>query len=414
MKSIKEQVSDRLIKYAKINTASDPKAQSFPTTQRQKDLAALIYNELKELGADEVHYDEEKCIVYARIKSNLPKEKSVNAIGLIAHLDTSPEAPSESVKPWILENYDGGNILLNAEKNITMTPTDFPALKDYIGKDLILTDGTTLLGADDKAAITSIMTAAELVINSPHFLHGDICLAFTPDEEVGGLARDLDFERFGADVAYTVDCDHLGHYSKETFYASEVFIDIKGLGVHPGTAKGIMKNAVEITAEFISSLPEKQKPQFTQGREGFFYITSSEATCDSGKIELIIRDFDLNEFKAKEGLIAEISDSLNKKHGEGTVSFKINEQYKNMAEVIDNYPFLTEKLKKAIELAGVKAVEEPFRGGTDGAALSFRGLPCPNLSAGYENAHGKYEFACIQSMEKNVEILKNLIEIYSK
>lgn len=413
MKTIKEQVTERLIRYAKINTASDSYADSFPSSARQRDLAVMLYNELKEFGTDEVHYDEKKCIVYARIKSNLKNNKT-KAVGLIAHLDTSPEAPSENIKPWLLENYDGGAILLNAEENITMTPVEFPVLKNYVGKDLILTDGTTLLGADDKAAISSIMTFAEFAIKNPDFTHGDICLAFTPDEEVGGLARDLDFERFGADIAYTVDCDHLGHYSKETFYASEVEITVKGLGVHPGTAKGIMKNAAEITAEFISSLPEKEKPQFTEGREGFFYVINSSATCERGTIELIIRDFDLEKFKAKEKLIAKISERLNQKHGQGTVSFQINEQYKNMAEVIDNYPFLTEKLKKAITLAGVEAVEEPFRGGTDGAALSFRGLPCPNLSAGYENAHGKYEFACVQSMEKNVEILKNLIKIYSK
>ncbi|MBQ7670532.1 MAG: peptidase T, partial [Clostridia bacterium] len=377
-----EKTKERLIRYAKINTRSEPFSDVFPSTECQRDLAKALFDELTELGADDLYYDEENCVVYAKILSNLT-DRETAPIGYITHIDTAPDAPGEGVKPRVVENYGGGDIVLNEELGIVMRADKYPNLSRYVGKDLIVTDGTTLLGGDDKAAIASVMTVAEYYLKNPEVPHTTVCLAFTPDEEVGGLARDLDLVRFGAKTAYTIDGDHLGYYEDETFNASEAVVTAEGLSVHTATAKGIMKNASDVAAEFMSSLPAREKPQYTEGREGFYHVVSCVSRCESARIELIIRDFDRDAFEARERFVKELTASLNEKYG--GVSCEIYEQYRNMREVIDTVPYMIEYLKRAISECGVEPVCEPFRGGTDGAALSFRGLPCPNLSAGYEN-----------------------------
>ncbi|MBR2812927.1 MAG: peptidase T [Solobacterium sp.] len=403
-----EQVKERMIRYAEIDTQSDSHSQKTPTTRKQFDLAVMLEKELNDIGAAEVYLDRDACVVYACLPANV----AADSFGLIAHMDTAPDAPGANVKPWVLEHYDGKDIVLNAEKQIVMSPEDFPNLKHYIGQDLILTDGTTLLGGDDKASIAAIMTMAEYLIAHPEIPHGRIALAFTPDEEVGGLAKDLDFVRFGVPVAYTLDGDHLGWYMDETFNASQAVITIKGRSVHTGTAKGIMINAAELAMEFVHALPAEQKPQYTEGREGFFHVISVHADCEYAKIELLIRDHDALRFKEREDMVLSIGSWLNR-HYPGAVEVKIEEQYRSMKEVVDKVPWMITRLVKAIEACGIQPVQEAFRGGTDGSALSHRGLPCPNLSAGYENAHGRFEYVPIQSMEKNVEILLKLAEIYA-
>lgn len=409
MTSFNNAVKERLIRYAKIDTQSRNGVACTPTTEKQYDLARLLRDEMISLGVSDVWLDEDHCVVYGVLPSNT---EGGMPIGYIAHMDTSPDAPGNNVNPQVIENYDGGPILLNREKNIWMRPEDFPNLKMYIGEDLICTDGTTLLGGDDKASIASIMTMAEYYSAHPEVPHATIALAFTPDEEVGGLAKDLDLDRFAAKIAYTLDGDHLGYYEYETFNASWAEIRIKGLSVHPGTAKGIMVNSIDVANEFLSALPAYEKPQYTDGREGFFYVISINGTCEETVIQMIARDHDAVQFENRNHYLQIIADELNRKYPEETVSIKITEQYRSMKEVIDTVPFMVDHLKQAISDCGVEPVSIAFRGGTDGSALSQRGLPCPNLSAGYENAHGRFEYVPVHNMSKNVEILIRLNEIY--
>ncbi|MBP5216592.1 MAG: peptidase T, partial [Bacilli bacterium] len=332
--------------------------------------------------------------------------------GLIAHLDTATEASGKNVKPWVLENYDGGAVILNKEKGIRMSPEEFPALKPYVGQDLVFTDGTTLLGVDDKASIASIMVFAEYLFSHPEIIHPTICIAFTPDEEVGGLAKDLDLNRFGAPYAYTLDGDHLGYYSYETFNAEEAQIHINGIIVHPGTAKNIMKNAVTIAGEILDALPKQERPEHTEGREGFYHPLTIEGGTGSADLRILIRDFEEDGFQKRKDFLLDLVAKTNRVHGENTATIQFANGYRSMKKAVMEYPFLVENLVEAIQKAGVTPVELPFRGGTDGSALSNRGLPCPNLSAGYENAHGPYEFVSIQSMAKNVEILIALAKAF--
>jgi len=409
---IYRKVKERMVRYAKVNTQSQPFNGSWPTTQNQFDLARMLAEELSSIGVSDVYLDERTCVVYGFIHSYLGN-KIGNNIGFIAHMDTAPDASGEHVKPWILENYDGSDIVLNKDLDIVMRPSDYPNLKRYIGQDLILTDGTTLLGGDDKASIAAIMTMAEYMCEHPETPHPGISIAFTPDEEVGGLARDLDLERFRAKEAYTLDGDHLGYYQDETFYASEAVFRIKGLSVHTGTAKGIMVNAVDIASRIMALIPAEERPQYTEGTEGFYHVISCDATCEEAKVRLIVRDFDKERFLMRQKTLEDISRCMQEKYGKERISLEINHQYSNMKEVLQNHPRLTRLLRQAIRDCGVEPVCEPFRGGTDGAALSFRGLPCPNLSAGYENAHGRFEYVPIQSMVKNVEILLRLCSLLS-
>lgn len=411
MQDIYQEVKDRLITYAKMNTQSSFTSTTVPTTKVQFTLANYLYDELGEIGVEDRYYDKEKCVVYAKIPANTENAK---ALGLVAHMDTSPDAKGSDVKPWVLENYQGDNIVLNKEKNITMTTADFPNLLNYVGCDLVLTDGTTLLGGDDKAAIASVMTYLAYVIQHPEYRHGLISVAFTPDEEVGGLAKDVDLERFEAKTAYTIDGDYLGYYEEETFNASSAQIVIRGRSVHPGTAKDKMINAADVATEFLSKLPKFEKPQYTEGREGFYHVSSVQATCESASINVIVRDHDRLHFDQRNDYLQKIVENLNREYGENTLTCNITYQYFNMKEKVDEYPYLIDCLVEAIKAAGVTAKSIAFRGGTDGAALSWRGLPCPNLSAGYENAHGRFEFVPVQSMEKNVEILIHLGTLYTK
>ena len=406
---IYEQVKERMMRYARIDTQSQPFAGHWPTTDKQKNLACVLKEELIKIGVSDVFFDEESCVVYGRIPSNSADSKGT-AIGFIAHMDTAPDASGTGVNPWVLEKYDGGDIVLNEDKHIVMRAADYPNLQQYIGQDLILTDGTTLLGGDDKASIAAIMTLAEYLCTHDEIEHGDISLAFTPDEEVGGLARDLDLNRFGAEVAYTLDGDHLGWYEDETFNASEAVFEFIGRSVHTGTAKGIMVNAVDMASHMMGMLPQEEKPQFTEGTEGFYHVISCAGDCENAKVRLLIRDFDHDNFLKREDFLRKCADDLREKYGQDRVVLTITHQYSNMHEVLKKTPFLIDILKDAIKKAGIEPVCEPFRGGTDGAALSFRGLPCPNLSAGYENAHGRFEYVPIQSMVKNVEILLNICE----
>ena len=415
-RSYYESVKERLIRYAQVDTQSINGTDAVPTTAKQFDLARMLRDELEEIGVQDVFLDEKCCVVYGKIPSNLSnvsKEHTGRDIGFIAHMDTAPDASGSGVKPWVLENYRGQDILLNEQHQIVMSPEEFPNLLQYIGQDLILTDGTTLLGGDDKASIASIMTMAEHLCRHPEIPHAGISLAFTPDEEVGGLARDLDLERFGASIAYTLDGDHLGYYEDETFNASSAEFTIRGQSVHTGTAKGIMINAADIAAEFIGMLPADERPQTTDGRQGFYHVVSCQADCENAVVKLIVRDHDPELFLKREEYLKCCSDVLKKKYGEDRITLTITPTYRNMKEVIDRVPFMIDVLKEAISNCGIDPVCEPFRGGTDGAALSFRGLPCPNLSAGYENAHGRFEYVPIQSMEKNVEILLEMCRIYA-
>ena len=406
-----EQVRDRLIRYARVDTQSARVSDTVPTTKKQFDLAYMLRDELVGIGAADVWLDEEKCVVYGRVPATV---EGGTAFGLVTHMDTAPDAPGAGCKPWVLEEYDGGDILLNEEKGIVMSPREFPNLKNYVGQDLILTDGTTLLGGDDKAAIAVVMTMAEHLLRHPELPHGPIALAFTPDEEVGGLAKDLDLARFGAQVAYTLDGDYLGYYEDETFNASHATALFRGRSVHTGTAKGIMVNAGDLAAEFVSLLPPGEKPQFTEGREGFFHLVSIQANVELAQVDLIVRDHDAGVFARREQLLRDLAAQMARKYGPERVSLTIAPTYRNMKEVIDRYPFLIDNLTKAISLAGLTPRSLPFRGGTDGSALSHRGLPCPNLSAGYENAHGRFEYVPIPSMEKNVEILLHLAWLFGE
>lgn len=404
-----EQVRDRLIRYARVDTQSARVSDTVPTTKKQFDLARMLRDELMKIGAADVWLDEEKCVLYGRVPATA---EGGMAFGLVTHMDTAPDAPGANCRPWVLEGYDGGDILLNPGQGIAMSPREFPNLKNYVGQDLVLTDGTTLLGGDDKAAIAAVMTFAEHLLSHPDIPHGPIALAFTPDEEVGGLARDLDLARFGAKVAYTLDGDYLGYYEDETFNASRATALFRGRSVHTGTAKGILINAADMAAEFVSMLPPREKPQFTEGREGFFHLVSVKAGVEQAQVDLIIRDHDAALFARREQLLRETAAQMGEKYGPDRVSLTIVPTYRNMKEVIDRYPFLIDNLTKAIRLAGLTPRSVPFRGGTDGSALSHRGLPCPNLSAGYENAHGRFEYVPIRSMEKNVEILLHLARLF--
>lgn len=406
-----EQVKERLIRYAKVDTQSARTSDTVPSTKKQFDLAYMLRDELIKIGASDVWLDEEKCVLYAALPATVPGGM---AFGLVTHMDTAPDAPGTGCQPWVLTAYDGGDILLNPEKGIVMSPKEFPNLKNYVGQDLILTDGTTLLGGDDKAAIAAVMTMAEHLLAHPELPHGPIALAFTPDEEVGGLAKDLDLARFGAKVAYTLDGDFLGYYEDETFNASHAAVTFAGRSVHTGTAKGILLNAADMAAEFVGLLPPMEKPQFTEGREGFFHLVSIQANVEQAQVDLIVRDHDPDLFARREQLLRDLAARLAEKYGPNRVHITITPTYRNMKEVVDRYPFLIENLTEAIRRAGLTPKSIAFRGGTDGSALSHRGLPCPNLSAGYENAHGRFEYVPIPSMEKNVEILLHLVGLFSE
>lgn len=395
------------LQYVKIDTQSSETSGETPSTAKQHDLAGLLVSQLTEMGAAEITYDKEHCYVYASLPATPGCEKSP-VLGFIAHMDTSPAVSGENVKPRIVEHYDGGDILLNERENIVLSVSDFPELAKYKGQDLIVTDGTTLLGADDKAGVAEIMAMAEYLLSHPEISHGRIRIGFTPDEEVGMGAEHFDVALFGADFAYTVDGGELGELEDETFNAAGAKLIVRGRNVHPGTAKGKMINSVLIAQEFQNLLPAFQNPMYTEGREGFFHLDGISGTVEETTADYIIRDHDKALFEQKKELFLQCADFLNRKYGAGTVTVEMADSYYNMREILKDHPELMENACSALRELGVEPVITPVRGGTDGSRLSFMGLPCPNLCTGGGNYHSRFEYACVQSMEKVTELLIKL------
>ena len=403
-------VIEDFLRYVKIDTQSDDTTGASPSTAKQHDLASLLAKELTEIGASDVYYDKEHCYVYASIPSNTGNDAP--AIGFVSHMDTSDEVSGKNVNPRIVEKYDGGEIVLSSDGSAVLSPADFPELKNHIGEDLIVTDGTTLLGADDKAGIAEIMTMAKTLLSDQSIKHGDIKIAFTPDEEIGEGTAYFDIERFGAKYAYTVDGGKLGELEYENFNAAEGVIKVNGRSVHPGDAKNKMVNAALICYEFHALLPVFQNPMYTEGREGFFHLTEVSGGCESATASYIIRDHDEKLFEKKKQLFKDAAEYLNKKYDEGTVEVSLRDQYYNMIEKIKPHMHLIDNAKKVMKDLGVTPIDNPIRGGTDGAALSYKGLPCPNLCTGRYNYHGKYEYASIQEMKQVVKILLGIVDAY--
>ncbi len=407
-------VIEKFLRYVKIDTQSDATTGTSPSTMKQHDLARLLKDELTAIGASDVFYDEEHCYVYASIPSNMNDGKDRPAIGFIAHMDTSDEVSGKDVKPRIVESYDGKDITLSDDGKVILSPKDFPEMLSHIGEDLIVTDGTTLLGADDKAGVSEIMTMAEFLIQNPDIPHGDIKIAFTPDEEIGEGTAHFDIDRFGAKFAYTVDGGKLGEFEYENFNATEGVITVNGRSVHPGDAKNKMVNAALLCYEFHSLLPVFQNPMYTEKREGFFHLTEVNGGTESATASYIIRDHDRSLFEEKKEIFKAAADFLNKKYGEGTVNVSLRDQYYNMVELIKPHQHLIDNVRKVMAELDIAFIDVPIRGGTDGAALSYKGLPCPNLCTGGYNYHGKYEYASVQEMKKVVDILLGIVEAYGE
>ena len=398
-------VKERFISYVQIDTQSDPETGTHPSTAKQFDLARKLEAELKALGASSVRCDKH-CYVYAEIPANA---EGLPSLGFIAHMDTEPVCSGKNVKPTSVL-YRGGHIALANGKVIS--ENEFPVLKNYIGQELIVTDGTTLLGADDKAGVAEIMEAVEQILANPSLRHGKIGIAFTPDEEIGEGASLFDVKGFGCDFAYTVDGEELGELGYETFNAAEAVITLKGKNIHPGAAKGKMVNCALLAGEVLAALPSDETPATTEGREGFYHVESVRAEVESGEIKLIIRDHDMKKFQAKKAHILSIGENLNHKYGSGSAEVKIRDQYFNCIEKIQPHFHLIENARTAFRKEGISPIEAPVRGGTDGCTLSFMGLPCPNLSTGGLNAHSVLEFIPVSAMEKMVKVIINLAEIY--
>ena len=403
-------VLERFLNYVVVETTSDPYAESFPSTKSQLDFGHTLMEEMKELGLTDVTQDE-YGYVFGTIPSTVPDYKG-KILGLIAHMDTAPAASGKNIKPRVIKNYDGEEIVLNAEKKIVMKPEDFPSLKQYVGQDLVVTDGLTLLGGDDKAGVAEIMTAAEYLINHPEIPHGPIRVGFTPDEEVGQGADYFDVKKFGADFAYTVDGGECGELEYENFNAASVFVDFTGLSIHPGSAKNKMINALLLAMEFQGMMPEAQKPEHTEGREGFIHLEALEGSVEHASSEYIVRDHDFDLFKKKKEYMQRAADYMNVKYGEGTVSLRMEDSYYNMRQQIEPHYFLIENVLKVYEKLDIEPKIQPIRGGTDGSRLSFMGLPCPNLGTGGHNFHGHFEYVCVQSMEKCVQVLIELVKTF--
>lgn len=402
---------ENFLRYVKIDTCSDSTSESTPSTMKQHDLARILADELAAMGAQEIVYDRELCYVYASVPASKGCEDAP-VLGFIAHMDTSPAVSGKDVKARIVEQYDGGDIVLNEQENIVLKVSDFPEIVVYKGQDLIVTDGTTLLGADDKAGIAEIMAMAAYFLEHPDVPHGKIRIGFTPDEEVGRGADYFDVELFGAQYAYTVDGGALGELEYENFNAAGATLSVHGRSVHPGSAKGKMKNAILIAQEFQSLLPVFQNPMYTEMYEGFFHLDSISGSVEEAQAGYIIRDHDRALFEQKKKLFLDAAAFLNRKYGEGTVEVDMQDSYYNMKEIIEPHMHLIENASCAMKELGIEPIVKPIRGGTDGARLSFMGLPCPNLCTGGANFHGKYEYACVQSMEKVTELLVLLAQKY--
>ena len=410
-----DKVTEKFLRYVSIDTQSDEESENFPSTEKQHNLAKLLAEELNEMGASDVVYDMEHCYVSAKIPSNLEETGNKKGLGFIAHMDTSPEMSGADISPKIVKNYDGGNILLGKDadgKEYILSPDVFPELKNYIGQDLITTDGTSLLGADDKAGVAEIMTMAEYLLKNPQIKHETVCIAFTPDEEVGGGMDHFNVEQFGAKHAYTVDGGGIGELEYENFNAANAKIDFIGQSVHPGEAKGKMLNAARLAAVFDMRLPQDERPENTSGYEGFYHLTDIRGDVEHAVSKYIIRDHDRVKFEDKKAAVVRLANQMNEEYGHICVEAHITDQYYNMKEKIENAMFLIEDAKKCMSELGITPEICPIRGGTDGARLSYMGVACPNICTGGHNYHGRYEYCCIQSMEKISNLLVKLAEIY--
>ena len=405
-----EKLLDRFLRYVAVDTQSDENSESQPSTAKQLNLLKMLCEELQAMGV-EASLDEFGYVM-AKIPSNI--DKAVPAVGFIAHVDTAPDASGKDVKPQIIPNYDGGAIDLKGVPGLQLKPEEFPELLHYKGQTLVTTDGTTLLGADDKAGVAEIMDAVQYIVSHPEFRHGPLCIGFTPDEEIGRGVVKFDVKRFGADYAYTMDGGEVGELEFENFNAASARIHIQGCNVHPGYAKGKMKNAILIGQEFNAQLPALARPEHTEGYEGFFHLISFKGSVEEADFAYIIRDHDRARFEARKEMMAKVAAFVNAKYGEGTADLVMKDQYYNMREQVEPHYHIIDKAVKAMEMAGVKPRIQPIRGGTDGANLSFKGLPCPNLFAGGLNFHGKMEFVPVESMEKAAQVILNLVGLYAE
>jgi tripeptide aminopeptidase len=406
-----QHIIDRFISYVTIDTESDPNSETCPSTEKQWDLANKLVDELKAMGMQDVTIDKHAYIM-ATLPSNV--NHKVPTIGFVSHFDTTPDYTGANVKPQIITNYDGGDILLNKKENIVLSPNYFEDLLLYKGQTLITTDGTTLLGADDKAGITEIMCAMEHLINNPEIKHGKIRVGFTPDEEIGRGAHKFDVKKFAADWAYTMDGSQVGELEYENFNAAGAKIKINGKIVHPGYAKGKMINSMLIANEFIAALPKSEVPEKTSGYEGFFHLYEIEGKVEETNIGLIIRDHDLQKFNERKALIKEITTNLNSKHGAGTIEAVVSDQYFNMKEKVVPVMHIVDIAEEAMKNLGIKPLIKPIRGGTDGSQLSYMGLPCPNIFAGGHNFHGRYEYVPVESIKKAINVIVEIAQLTAK
>ena len=402
-----ENLIKRFVKYAKVHTTSNEDSETVPSTEIQKNLGKILVEDLKEIGLSDAYMDD-KGYVYATLKANT--DKKLKKIGFIAHMDTSPAASGENVNPQIHRNYDGGDIVVNKEKNIVLSSNEFSILSGKVGKTIITSDGTTLLGADDKAGITEIIEALKYIIENPQIEHSDIKVCFTPDEEVGRGADFFDVEGFNTDFAYTVDGGEIGELEYENFNASSVDIKIIGKSVHPGSAYNVMINAASVATEFNSMVPQNEVPEKTKGYEGFYMLTSISGEVDEAKLSYILRDFDLDGLNQRKAKIEEIAKILQQKYGEDRIIVDIKDSYYNMKEKIEPVMYIIDLAKKAMKDADIEPKIVPIRGGTDGARISYMGIPTPNLFTGGYNFHGYYEYAVAEEMEKAKEVIINIVK----
>ena len=400
-------LKDRFLRYVKFETRSDEKSETIPSTPTQLEFAKILARELEDIGMENV-YVNDACFVNATLPGNV--DKDVPVIGFIAHMDTA-DFNATNVNPKIVENYDGKDIVLNDAKDIVLSVEEFPNLKNYVGKTMITTDGTTLLGADDKAGIVEIVEAMKYLIEHPEIKHGTVKVAFGPDEEIGRGADNFNVEEFGADFAYTMDGGPVGELEYESFNAAGAVFKIKGKSVHPGTAKGKLINASLIAAEVVNNFPADEVPEKTEGYEGFYFLDKINSNCEEAELSYILRDHDREKFEAKKKFAANVVKKINEKYGKELVSVEIKDQYYNMGEIIKDHMNVVEIAKKAMENLGIKPVIEPIRGGTDGSKISFMGLPTPNIFAGGENFHGKYEFVALESMILATDVIVEIVKL---
>lgn len=405
-----EKILDRFLRYVAVDTQSDPESEAQPSSARQFDLLKMLCKELQDMGV-EATLDE-----YGYVMGSIPSNcgGKVPAVGFIAHVDTSPDASGTGIKPQIIKDYDGTDILLNPDTGLALKTADFPELKDYAGQTIITTDGTTLLGADDKAGVAEIMDAVQYIMAHPEFRHGPVKIGFTPDEEIGRGVAKFDVARFGARYAYTMDGGAIGELEYENFNAASATVHIQGRNIHPGYAKGKMLNAILIGMELNALLPVGQRPEFTEGYEGFMHIVNFSGTVEEASFSYIIRDHDMQLFDDKKEMLKKCADFINMKYGEGVATVEIKHQYYNMKKEVEPHYHIIEKAVKAMEMEGITPRIQPIRGGTDGANLSFMGLPCPNIFAGGHNFHGKLEYVPLESMEKAGRVILNIIGLFAE